>query len=134
VGNQNTPMKKSSSTSATTTASLTTSSAFRDLFSQHKPDLRNAHIAVLRRLDYEIYYINDRILHRDVTSGYAVRRVQMLLHEAKSALEAVGCTSVVLDAFQNPDSTVGRSYCYRFNDSSLTFTGKSTPKYVQGIA
>jgi hypothetical protein len=118
----------------TTTASLTTSSAFRNLFSHHKPDLRNAHIAVLRRLDYEIYYINDRILHRDVTPDYALRKVKMLLQEAKSALEAVGCVQVVLDAFQNPDATVGRSYCYRFKDSSLTFTGKSTPKYVQGIA
>ena len=118
----------------TTTASLTTSSAFRDLFKHHKPDLRNAHIAVLRRLDYEIYYINDRILHRDVTADYALRKVKMLLHEAKSSLEAVGCVAVVFDAFQNPDATVGRSYCYRFKDSNLTFTGKSTPKYVQGIA
>jgi hypothetical protein len=118
----------------TTCSSLTTSSAFRDLFRHHKPDLRNAHIAVLRRLDYEIYYINDRILHRDVTPDYALRKVKMLLQEAKSALEAVGCVQVVLDAFQNPDATVGRSYCYRFKDSSLTFTGKSTPKYVQGIA
>jgi len=118
----------------TTTASLTTSSAFRDLFSQHKPDNRSAHISVLRRLDYEIYYINDRILHRDVTPDYALRKVKMLLHEAKSALEAVGCVQVVLDAFQNPDATVGRSYCYGFKDSTLTFTGKSTPKYVQGIA
>jgi hypothetical protein len=118
----------------TTTASITTSSAFRDLFSHHKPDLRNAHIVVLRRLDYEIYYINDRILHKDVTSDYAVRRVQMLLHEAKSALEAVGCTSVVLDAFQNTDATVGRSYYYRFEDSDISFTGKSTPKYISSIS
>jgi hypothetical protein len=117
-----------------TESSITTSSKFRDLLNDKKQDLRGSHILVLRRLDYEIYYINDRILHKDVTSDFGLNRVQSLLYDAKIALESVGCSNVVIEAFKNKDGTIGRSYCYRFEDSDISFTGKSTPKYISSIS
>ena len=81
----------------------------------------------LQALFSEVYFVNERIMTGDIVSNkFALPRVQKLIAEYKSTMEADGASLVSIQPYAAAGGWVGLTYSYCL--AGETFQGSSVPR------